>query len=123
MMRSIHQDIADVQMQPRSRPPPVRATPGVQEMTQVLFVPGSLANVVAAATVDVDVPLAMLVCRYALQHRLQQLVGRFSLELWIYLSQEAPFLLDILPVDGITIDEQRVDPQRDVLDKVLPALP
>jgi hypothetical protein len=84
---------------------------------------GIKRGVVAAATAYVDVLPAVLVWHHTLEQRLQRDRRAPCLELGISLTQEATFLLDILAINRVPVDDQRVDPQRHVLDKVLPALP
>jgi hypothetical protein len=84
---------------------------------------GIKRGVVAAATAYVDVLPAVLVWHHTLEQRLQRDRRAPCLELGISLTQEAAFLLDILAINRVPVDDQRVDPQRHVLDKVLPALP
>jgi hypothetical protein len=97
--------------------PAIGATPGVHYRGEELLITGP------AATADVDVPYPVLTRCHALEQRLQQDRRTLGLELRVNLAQVTPLLLDVLAVNRVPVDDQRVDPQRDVLDKVLPALP
>lgn len=70
---------------------------------------GIKRGVVAAATTDVDVLPAILPWHHTLEQGLQQDRRAPCLELGIGLTQEAAFLLDVLAVNRVAIDDQRVD--------------
>jgi hypothetical protein len=83
--------------------------PGVYHRSEEFLIAGPAARVVAAATADVDMPYPALTRCHALEQGLQQDGRAPCLELGISLTQEAAFLLDVLAVNRVTIDDQRVD--------------
>jgi hypothetical protein len=109
VVRDVEQHIVNHQMRPRPGVPPIGTAPGVYHRSEELLITGPAARVVAAATTDVDVLPAILSWHYALEQRLQQDRRAPCLELGISLTQEAAFLLDVLAVNRVAIDDQRVD--------------
>ena len=83
--------------------------PGVYHRSEELLVAGTIASVIAAATTDVDVLPAILPWHHTLEQGLQQDRRAPCLELGISLTQEAAFLFDVLAVNRVAVDDQRVD--------------
>ena len=89
--------------------PPVGSRQRFYHRSEELLIAGAVASVIAAATADVDVLLAILSWHHTLEQGLQQDRRASCLELGIGLTQEAAFLLDVLAVNRVPIDDQRVD--------------
>jgi hypothetical protein len=123
VVRDVEQHIVNHQVRPRPGVPPIGSRQRFHHSGEELLIAGTIASVIAAATADVDVLPAILPWHHTLEQGLQQDRCPPCLELGISLIQEAPLFLDVLAVNRIAIDDQRVDPQRDVLDEVLPAFP
>jgi hypothetical protein len=109
VVREVKQRVLNHQVRPRPGVPPIGTRQRFHHSSEELFVAGTIASVITTATADVDVLPAILPWHHALEQGLQQDRRALCLELGGSLTQEAAFLLDVLAVNRVAIDDQRVD--------------
>jgi hypothetical protein len=109
VVRDVKQHVVNHQVRPRPGVSAIGSRQRFHHRGEELLVAGTVAGMIAAATADVDVLPAILPWHHALEQGLQQDRRASCLELGISLTQEAAFLLDVLAVNRVAIDDQRVD--------------